>query len=853
MDFDVPILADDEPPDQPRSRAEVRPDASRTASDRTQAESVAQPPHVQREVKPHSSRSLGGDPAAFVESLLVDLTSPQREAVLHTEGPLLVLAAAGSGKTRVITRRIAYLISCGVVPWQILALTFTNKAAGEMRERIHAILGSDQDSRATKGLTVTTFHALCARLLRRYAEAAGLKPDFTIYDTADQLSLIKSAIAAAQLSTANFQPRSVLSAISNAKNDLIDAEAFAKEAFDFSSKCIAAVYKGYVKSLRQANAVDFDDLLMLVARLLQHDPVVRAECQKRWQYLLIDEYQDTNQAQFLIASLIAGEPAGVKGEGAGASGGSGGGKGPNICVVGDPDQAIYGWRGADISNILEFEAHYPAASVIKLGENFRSTESILTCADTLIKFNKQRKHKPLFTSKPGGDKVEANLCRDERHEASVVARWLKERHDSGTAWREMAIFYRTNALSRVMEEALREKSVPYTIARGTSFYDREEVKNAIGYLRVVANQADSVSLGRIVNVPARGIGDTSYEKAEHISQRTGLPVLEVLRRADSIPELSSRAVNSIKKFVTMLDDWTGGGTFMGEKVGSTLAELVNRVIQESGLEGMYKAQAASTKNETDAERLDNLAELVSSAAEFEKEYDPTADASLDGGAASIPPLLALLRAYLESIALVADADAVDPSQGSVTLMTLHAAKGLEFGAVAMIGLEEGILPHMRSRESEAALEEERRLCFVGITRAMRRLLMTCSKYRTQRGMSERTIPSRFFDELPREHIVITDQSDVGSGLEGTAWDDESQDQGDHDDFGSSSSAQTKPRSGGSSLGAEFPAGCTVRHPQFGVGVVQSATGGAQPRVTVNFKGIGSKTLVLEYARLTKVR
>ena len=508
MDFDAPIITDDDLPDAPHA-APV-------------------------------------DPEAFVDSLFVDLTEPQKQAVLHTEGPLLVLAAAGSGKTRVITRRIAYLVAgCGVPPWQILSLTFTNKAAGEMRERVHKLLGASNsdgtESRATKGLTITTFHSLCARLLRRYAEAAGLKPDFSIYDSADQLALVKKAIAGAQLSTSNFQPRSVLTAISNAKNDLVDCEAFAMSASDFSSKCIAAVYRSYTKSLRQANAVDFDDLLLLVAKVLKQNPDVREDCRRRWQYLLIDEYQDTNKAQFQIASLIAGESTPDRK--------------PNICVVGDPDQAIYGWRGADISNILDFEEHYPAATVVKLGENFRSTAPILATADTLIKFNKRRKHKPLFTSKLGGEKIEVNNCRDERHEGQVVAHWLKRMHEEGKqetdsdgenavgglSWREMAVFYRTNALSRVIEEAMREANIPYTIARGTSFYEREEVKNAIGYLRVVANQADSVSLSRIINVPTRGIGDTSYDRVEMVAEREGRPVLELMREVDRIPDLSSRA------------------------------------------------------------------------------------------------------------------------------------------------------------------------------------------------------------------------------------------------------------------------------------------------------------------------
>lgn len=794
-------------------------------------------------------------------TLLDGLTEPQARAVQHTEGPLLIVAAAGSGKTRVITRRIAHLIGAGVPPWSILALTFTNKAAGEMRERVLHLLGG-AESRQARGLTVTTFHALCARLLRRHAEAAGLKPDFTIYDSADQAALCKKVIENLQLSTANFPPRSVLSAISNAKNQLLTAEQFSAQAMDFSARNIAKIYSAYGRALRAANAVDFDDLLLLAANALRDNEAFRNECRERWQYLLIDEYQDTNSAQFQIASHIAGT-------------GSEGGRGPNICVVGDPDQSIYGWRGADISNILDFEEHYKGAAVIMLGENFRSTAPILAVADTLIKHNKKRKAKPLFTSRIGGDRVDAVLCRDERHESELVTDWLKRLHEgdadstpnpddplgpSGIAWREMAIFYRTNSLSRVVEDAMRTHGIPYTIARGTAFYDREEIKNTLAYLRVVANAADDVNLSRIVNTPARGIGDTSLTKVEQWAAVNRTTLLEGLKRVREVPDLSTRALTSIAKFVEQLDSWTGGGSFMGAEVPSTLAELVERVIRESGLEGMYKAQAKTSKNETDEDRLDNLAEMVSSAREFELEYDPDNDPAAFPGVAQaregqlgkIPPLLGMLRAYLESVTLVADADAVDPTQGSVTLMTLHAAKGLEFKAVALIGLEEGLLPHSRARESDKELEEERRLCFVGITRAMQRLLLTASKYRSIRGVPERTVPSRFLGELPEEHMRISDQSDAYSDLRGTSWDDEPD--ADLSDNESPTPAPvrapTPVRATG--LAAQFPIGSRVRHPQFGVGEVKSITTGMNARAEVWFKDVGKKTLILEYARLTRI-
>jgi DNA helicase-2/ATP-dependent DNA helicase PcrA len=794
-----------------------------------------------------------------MEHLLTDLTTPQKEAVTHTEGPLLVLAAAGSGKTRVITRRIAYLVSCGVPAWSILALTFTNKAAGEMRERVHALLNPDgEDSRRTRGLTVSTFHALCARLLRRYAELGasegvelGIKGDFTIYTSPDQLAAAKAAVLSLGLSTTNWPPRSVLGAISSAKNQLLDAEAYGARAGDFYSKNLAKLYAGYQKRLRAANAVDFDDLLLLTARMLKECRAVREECQRRWQYLLIDEYQDTNHAQFVIASMLAGE-------------GAEGSDGPSVCVVGDPDQAIYSWRGADITNILEFEERYPKAAVIALGENFRSTAPILGAADGLIRHNKKRKHKDLFTSREGGERVTAVLCRDERHEAQLVADWLRRHAQNeegeGCAWREMAVFYRTNALSRVMEDALREAGIPYVIARGTAFFDREEIKHALAYLRVVANPADDVSLERIVNVPARSIGATSLSRVREAVEQAGVSLWEGLTRVEQVPGLSPRAVNAVQAFVEQVNTWSGHGSFMGQEMTGSLSGLVERVIRESGLEKMYKTQAETTKSESDAERLDNLSELVSSAAQFEAEYDPAADPFAFGaeadpggelGEVPVPPLLAMLRAYLEKVSLVADADAVDPASGSVTLMTLHAAKGLEFPVVAMIGLEEGLLPHSRAHASEDDLEEERRLCFVGITRAMRHVQLTSAKYRTIRGMSERTIPSRFLEELPREHATLSDQSD--------AWSDAD------DDFGGGGGEYTRAPSRGAGDDArgsgggplaqakrELPVGSKVRHPQFGVGEILGLDGGASVRAKIRFRDVGVKTLVLEYARLERI-
>lgn len=776
--------------------------------------------------------------------LLEGLTDAQREATTALEGPVLVLAAAGSGKTRVITRRIAYLVEQGVPAWSILALTFTNKAAAEMRERINTVLPQG----TTRGLVVTTFHSLCARLLRRYAEVLGLNPDYSIYDSADQQALIKRILKNLDLSTSNFPPKSVLGTISNAKNELIDAEAFAASAMDFSSRKIADIYTEYQKGLRKAGAVDFDDLLVLTVKLLKDHPEVRKECQERWQWMLVDEYQDTNRAQFAIASLIAGTTE----ERGGA---------PNIFVVGDPDQAIYGWRGADITNILDFEERFAGARVIPLGENFRSTTPILSIADTLIRNNKLRKHKDLYTSRPGGERVTVTLCRDERHEAELVCDWIRDlisnSADDGEelTWKDAAVFYRTNALSRVVEDQLRRAGIPYVVARGTAFYQREEIKTSLAYLRVVANTDDEVSLLRVINTPARGIGKAALTGAQIYAADNGITLFEALRQAESISTITSRAKNAMKTFVQTIDDWNGRGTFMGADISSSLKDLTERVIVESGLEKHYKAQAA--KNEAEEERLDNLAELVSSAAEFEENYDPADDpmqfdAAIAGADTGDPPMLALLRAYLESVTLVADADAADPDSGAVTLMTLHAAKGLEFPVVAMVGLEENVLPHSRANFADSELEEERRLCFVGITRAMHRLHMTSAKYRTVRGISERTIPSRFLDEIGNDHVDIIDRADSLGGYvpsEGTgeSWDDDKQAQPTLRTFDSAREVQ-KARQG-NLMAASLTEGKMVRHPRFGVGKIVSVSGGSNARAQVNFKTVGVKTLVLEYARL----
>ena len=741
-----------------------------------------------------------------VQELLADLTAPQCAAVQHRDGPLLVLAGPGSGKTTVVTRRIANLIAHGVQPWQILALTFTNKAAGEMRDRVYKLLGADVDD--YRAPTVSTFHSFCARQLRRFAEPAGLVQNYSIYDSADQRDAIKQSIVEAGLSSKNWPPGSVAASISNAKNKLMEADAYAAEASDFYTKSIAKIYRSYERRLQANDALDFDDLLMRMARMLRDSQELREQFQQRYQYLLIDEYQDTNHAQFVIAHSLAAAHQ-------------------NICVVGDPDQSIYGWRGADISNILEFEEHFPNATVVPLGQNFRSTGHIVETAAGLITNNRRRKHKHLHTELEDGVKPTVVMCRNEQHESALVAEYFRGlRDDDDLPWKEMAVLYRINALSRVMEEALREAQIPYVIARGTAFYDRKEVKDALAYLRLIVNPNDEVSLRRIINTPTRGIGSTTLKKVELFAYNSQLRLFEALGRAGEVSGLTTRAVGAIGRFVKLVEDWRSAAAEDSQSSlleSSSLAGLVERIVRESGLEATYR----NSKAEEDRERLENLAELISAAAQFVAQ-------PLDEEAQVEPTLLEGLTAFLESVALISDADAIDPESGTVTLMTLHAAKGLEYEAVAMVGLEESLLPHIRALGNELELEEERRLCFVGITRAKRHLQLSRAAVRTHRGLREPTMESRFLTELPSESIVYSDQSDVLAGMDGDG-------------------EAPLGRLDGKAAIAEFPVGCVVRHPKFGLGRVEAVMPQVMgSKARVEFPTVGTKTLILEYAKLERV-
>jgi len=860
-------------------------------------------------------------------TILTGLTEAQREAVSIINGPLLVLAAAGSGKTTVITRRIANILAHGVPPWAILALTFTNKAALEMRERVFRLLPDSVEAQG-QGMTVTTFHSFCARVLRRYAEYAGLQSDYTIYDTADQKSAMKEALARLNLSKGNFPPDKVLNKISTAKNILQAAEAFKVEADGFWERNAAKCYATYQQILVENNAVDFDDLLLYVATILRDHAEVRETLQRRFRYLLIDEYQDTNHAQFVISHMLAGT-----GE-------------RNICVVGDPDQSIYAWRGADISNILEFQEHFPDAQTVKLGENFRSNEPILKIADQLIKHNKRRQDKPLYTTRKGGEHPIVRACIDEHHEAASVVEYFQELNvDHEIPWRDMAVLYRTNALSRVLEAEFRKSAIPYTIVRGTAFFQRREVKDALAYLRLIVNPNDEVNLRRIINTPPRGIGNTTLRKVDFFAIDQNLRLFDALKRACEVQGLTHRAVNAIAKFVKTVEGWRAiahmPNTDPFERTDE-LPELVKRVLRESGMESHYK----ESDTDEDAERLENLNELITSAAEFEDEliellavmvagadararaggdsggddrgggddrqsggdesaFDPFGDpfgplgdllsddspfgdregidlpdsspqhSAMDDLFAearaaathfdsegenlitpTTPTPIAKLRAYLERVTLIADADAVDSESGSVLMMTLHAAKGLEFPAVAIVGLEEGLLPHNMSRDTVDNIEEERRLFFVGITRAKEHIQITRARTRTVRGLRETTIASQFLSELPEDSVQFIGDVFSASTIDDDVSEYDSKTGRSAPRLGSDykpkwadpDQAHIKPRES-----TKFPIGCRVMHPQFGQGTVKSVNRtGTDLRLCITFDDVGTKTLIERYARITRI-
>ncbi|MBI5725203.1 MAG: UvrD-helicase domain-containing protein [Planctomycetes bacterium] len=774
--------------------------------------------------------------------LLEDLNEPQKQAVLHVDGPLLVLAGAGSGKTRVITRRVANLVRSGIAPWNILALTFTNKAAGEMRQRVEQ-LG------VGRGATVCTFHALCARLLREFAQEAGLNQNYSIYDADDQVKLVKQAIERLNLRGGSISAGAAHGAISRAKNELKTPDALAGQAVDLYEKNIAAIFAEYQRMLAAGNALDFDDLLLKTAFLLRDRPELRQGLGRRYRYILIDEYQDTNRAQYVIAHGLAMEHS-------------------NICATGDPDQSIYAWRGADIRNILEFEQDYPEAVVIRLEENYRSTTPILDAASRLISRNTRRKAKKLWTSRPGGGEVGVIYCDDERAEAAMIAQSIVKHVGGGGRHGDAAVFYRVNSLSRVLEDSLMRAGIPYQIARGTEFYNRKEIKDVLAYLRLLVNPADDLSFVRVVNTPARGIGDATIGRLEDYAAGRGISLLAACGEVQT-SGLGAGAAKRLGDFGRMIGGLAGG-------LDRPVRDVMEDVLKRTGLEDSLKKE-----DEESRQAWANVEELVSAAEEFDEggfgaqagEQEPPAQAD----ATNINPparteKIVPLAEYLHQVSLVSDVDRMDGATGAVTLMTLHAAKGLEFPVVFVAGCEEGLLPFERMGEpawrvgaADDKLEEERRLAFVGMTRAMRQLTLSCARVRMIRGKTTPQAASRFLDELAGEGVKVEDRTTglSSAGHRGSAQRNtnanrfyqeiherkliekaagDGEDKWHYEDF--EHHAPLPPEY------EYLREGSRVRHPKFGVGkVIKLSQQWPQTRAKIMFFDCGPKTLVLAQTSL----
>lgn len=727
------------------------------------------------------------------------LNDRQCEAVKHTEGPLLITAGAGSGKTKVLTCRIAHLLELGVAPYRILAITFTNKAAKEMKERVTNLVGAQADS-----IWLSTFHSFCAKLLRFEVDGFhGYTRNFTIYDSSDQLVLVKDCLKKLNLDDKQFTPRSVLGTISSAKNVLMDAKAFAAKASDFYEQKVADVYAMYQEKLRENNAVDFDDLLFLAVRLLQENEEVREKYQSRFQYILVDEYQDTNHAQYALTKILAA-------------------RWRNICVVGDADQSIYAWRGADIRNIIDFTRDYPDAASIKLEQNYRSTKTILHAANAVIDNNESRPKKTLWTENPTGNKIIHYQAQTEHDEADYIAGVIYNRHEiSHEPYGDMAILFRTNAQSRVLEEKLMRYAIPYTMVGGTKFYDRKEIKDVLAYLRLLYNPEDSLSLTRIINVPKRNIGATTMEHVAAYAEAQGISLFEALSSTDEIP-VTKRARASLENFAAMIFD------LLNDIEGKDVLSLIETVIKQTGYGDMLDREA---EHDPQGEsRKENVGEFLSVA----KDY---MDSNPEGN----------LQDFLENVALVSDVDDFESSDSKVTLMTLHAAKGLEFPVVFLTGLDEGLFPHSRTLMDPAQVEEERRLAYVGITRAERQLYVTNAVTRTMYGRISAYMPSRFLAEIPPQFMEDYHRKSAMPQSRTTAVPGKQR-----------VSILTKPVA--SSLPKKhavtdtFTKGDKVRHKIWGIGTVLDVIGeGPNMQMKIQFPTKGVRQVVVKYAPLEKVQ
>ncbi|SFJ26216.1 ATP-dependent helicase [Planctomicrobium piriforme] len=760
-----------------------------------------------------------------------DLTPPQRAAAEHIHGPLLILAGPGSGKTRVVTRRIANMLAHGISQRQILAITFTNKAAGEMAERVQSLVPGTK-------VWISTFHRFCARLLRQYGEAVGLQSNFSILDTGDQKQGIRRVLSDLDFDPLHYSPDKVLWRISTAKNDLLTPERY-QERFDSSvgdhwQAVVRRVYPAYQKWLLESNAVDFDDLLLHTANLLAENPELRETLGDRYRYILVDEYQDTNIAQYQIVAAMAQRHR-------------------NLCVTGDPDQSIYGWRGARIENILRFERDFPETKTIRLEQNFRSTQAILESADALIVNNTQRKHKSLLTDNTAGEPVQLLRFEDSQHEAEGISKQIRQLlAEDGLNWSDVAIFYRVNSLSRQLETTLMRQRIPFQVAAGVAFYDRVEIRDLLAYLRLIDNPADQAAFLRIVNKPLRGLGKTSQDRLVAWAGQQGVTLLEAAARADKISKLSKKAVLGFKAFAGMLERFSLASS-------GSVADLLTHVVDKT----RYTAAWQGIENEQAYEHLANVDELVNAA----RQYDEIAGSEVS------------LQGFLEQTALVSDTDKIQDDAGRVTLMTLHAAKGLEFPAVFVIGVEDGLIPHERSKRdgNRKEVEEERRLLFVGMTRAKQRLFLTETRVRSLHGKTMPTIASPFLTELICEKVDCgTFGGDTLAAwsrvMQGVPFDEDSQEEPDDEPQiieSSSPPASAQPVAPALTTGAAlltgagataprlplgFAMGQQVRHPRYGRGTVIEI-GGFGPRrtVTVAFADSDRKeTFVVSKAPLQPV-
>lgn len=738
-----------------------------------------------------------------MNNMLDKLNERQKEAVLATEGPVLVLAGAGSGKTTVLVNRIAYMISeKHIRPWNILAITFTNKAAREMKDRIERLLGD-----TAKDMWIGTFHSVCVRILRGCIDLLGYSRDFVIYDTADTKTVMKECLRELDIDEKSFPVRNVLSIISNAKNDLMDAATFENVyKSDYRMSIIAKIYYRYQTKLRKNNAVDFDDIILNTVKILSENPDVLSKYQDKFQYILVDEYQDTNNSQYLLINLLAQANR-------------------NLCVVGDDDQSIYKFRGANIGNILNFEDDYSDVQKITLDQNYRSTQNILDAANSVISNNKGRMGKSLWTSNGDGNKVFVYTGTNEYDEARYIARQIKKHFDEQGSFSDCAILYRTNAQSRVIEEMLMRESVPYKVLSGLRFYDRKEIKDIIAYLRVVYNPNDDVSLARIINEPKRKIGNATLEKARNIAREKETSLYDVISHADDYPEFKT-AIKKLLGFSEIIQ------SLIKLKDTVTIEELTGRILNDTG----YMPALVMEDTTESKTRIENLGEFISVITEFEKNEET-------GNT---------LGEFLENISLVSDIDGYDENEDSAVLMTIHSAKGLEFPIVFLSGLEEGLFPGMRSMESDDDIEEERRLCYVAITRAKEQLYITKTISRTIHGKTMPTTASRFFKEIPVEYLedkttlqpkVAKVMQDLGVRNAAAPKKEVYMTKG----FGSS------VKSSGSTDYSKFKAGDAVEHRTFGRGEILKATPcGNDCILEIQFESIGFKRLMAAFAKVKKI-